>query len=299
MKKSTITIGIPAYNEAENIGRLLTELLKQREVNFELERIIVCSDGSSDETCAIVDEFLDPRITLIDNSDRKGKAYRQNQIIEACSTDILVLLDADIIFYYSLFINDLVTPLIDNEADFVAGKIRSLEGSSLVDKSLYVSMDIKAYIYEKLRGGRNVYTCYGPARAFSKNAYSVLKFDQVVAEDAYSYLYCIKRNLRYQFVSNAQYYIKLPNNIVDHQKQSIRFMKSISELENIFGKEFVHAEYDIPYYLYALGIIRAIFTSPFYSFVYTILNVQTKYKALFAGNPKVTWDMVSSSKRLK
>ncbi len=297
--KPTVTIGIPAYNEAANIGALLTELLKQREQDYTLEKIIVCSDGSSDATCAIVREFVDPRILLLDNSDRKGKAARQNQMIEHCSSDIFILLDADILFYYSLFINDLIQPLLTDSANFVSGKIMPMVGKGIIERALQVSMDIKSYIYEHFNNGINVYTCYGPARAFNRKAYSVLHFEQVVAEDAYSYFYCITRGMRFAFVPQAQYFVKLPDTTVDHQKQSVRFMKSIAELEMLFGKDFVRKEYAIPFYLYIFGILKSIATSPFYAFVYALLNVQTKWVALRAPKPKVTWDMVNSSKGLK
>ncbi len=295
----TVTIGIPAFNEANNIGMLLSALLKQREEGFILENIIVCSDGSVDATCSIVNEFIDPRISLIDNTERKGKAARQNQMLELCSSDIFILLDADILFHYRFFISDLIQPLLTDSADFVSGKIMPIQGTNIVDRALQVSMNIKSYIYEHFNGGLNVYTCYGPARAFSKKAYSILRFEQVVAEDAYSYLFCIKNHLRYAFVHEAQYFIKLPETTKDHQKQSVRFMKSISELESIFGKEMVKQEYSIPFQLYLSGIMRAIFYSPFYAFVYVLLNIQTKLVALAAPKPKVTWDMANSSKGLK
>lgn len=297
--RPTVTIGIPAYNEAANIGNLLSELLKQREESFTLEKIIVCSDGSDDSTSSIVREFVDSRIDLLDNSDRKGKAFRQNQILDRTTSDILIILDADILFYYSLFINDLIQPILYDSADFVSGKIMPLNGTRMVDKALQVSMNIKSYIYEHFNNGLNVYTCYGPARAFNKKAYSQLRFEKVVAEDAYSYLFCVTHGLRYSFVPSAQYYIKLPDTTQDHQKQSVRFIKSIAELEGMFGKEFVRNAYAIPFHLYLIGIGKSIVSSPFYAFIYVLLNLQSKLVALTAPKPKVTWDMANSSKGLK
>ncbi len=297
--KPTVIIGIPAFNEEANIGTLIADLLKQREQDFMLDKIVVCSDGSNDATCSIVRSFVDSRIELIDNTDRKGKAARENQMLEKSASDIFILLDADIIFHYSLFINDLIQPLLYDSADFVSGKIMPLQGTGLVDRALQVSMDIKSYIYERFNNGLNVYTCYGPARAFNKKAYSQLHFDKIVAEDAYSYFYCIQKGLRYAFVPEAEYYVKLPETTQDHQKQSVRFMKSIAELEDIFGKDFVRREYAIPFYLYIFGIVKAVFSSPVYSFIYVLLNIQTKYIALTAPKPKVNWEMVNSSKGLK
>ena len=54
MKKLTVTIGIPAYNEEKNIGRLLKSLSNQKGDDFTLNEIVVLSDGSTDMTNEIV-----------------------------------------------------------------------------------------------------------------------------------------------------------------------------------------------------------------------------------------------------
>ncbi len=51
MKKiTTISIGIPAFNEAVTIKRLLRSVLAQKEKGFVLREIIVLCDGSTDGT---------------------------------------------------------------------------------------------------------------------------------------------------------------------------------------------------------------------------------------------------------
>ena len=53
-RKPTVTIGIPAYNESANIGRLINDVLGQKQNHFRLAKIIVVSDCSSDATVSIV-----------------------------------------------------------------------------------------------------------------------------------------------------------------------------------------------------------------------------------------------------
>ena len=59
--KPTVTIGIPSYNEAQNIGQLLESLLKQVSNSYILEKIIVCSDGSTDDTEQVVKKLESKR----------------------------------------------------------------------------------------------------------------------------------------------------------------------------------------------------------------------------------------------
>src|SRR3989338_5892127 len=93
----TVTIGIPAYNEAGNIGQLLKALLKQKQAGWVLEKIMVVSDASEDKTDIIVKQFKDKRIRLLRNLQRIGQAESQNRIIDECDSDVLVLMNADVL----------------------------------------------------------------------------------------------------------------------------------------------------------------------------------------------------------
>ena len=48
--KPTVTVGISAYNEEHAFPALLESLLKQSQTSFVFEKIIVVSDGSTDNT---------------------------------------------------------------------------------------------------------------------------------------------------------------------------------------------------------------------------------------------------------
>jgi glycosyltransferase involved in cell wall biosynthesis len=72
MIKPTVTIGIPAFNEEANIAHILKALLKQDTSKYILEKIIVSSDASEDNTNAIVKSLKSPLIDLIENTKRDG-----------------------------------------------------------------------------------------------------------------------------------------------------------------------------------------------------------------------------------
>jgi glycosyltransferase involved in cell wall biosynthesis len=61
--KQSVAILLPVRNEAENIERILNELLAQE--NLKNFQVIVINDNSEDETAAIASEFKSPQITLI------------------------------------------------------------------------------------------------------------------------------------------------------------------------------------------------------------------------------------------
>ncbi len=92
----TVSIGICAYNEQENIGFLLQNLLYEQRVPFNFEIIVVCS-GCTDETPHIVKEvsFKDPRVKLIIERERRGKASAINKIFRAYRGNYLFVIPAD------------------------------------------------------------------------------------------------------------------------------------------------------------------------------------------------------------
>jgi biofilm PGA synthesis N-glycosyltransferase PgaC len=93
----TCSIGVMAYNEEANIGRLLQALLDQQTSNCAIKEIVVVASGCTDNTESIVREFnaRDPKIRLLIQPCRKGKASAVNLFLRHAQSDILVLESAD------------------------------------------------------------------------------------------------------------------------------------------------------------------------------------------------------------
>jgi len=93
----TVSVGVMAYNEARNIGRLLDALSGQRLSSVRLSRIVVVSSGSTDGTDAIVEEHAarDPRIELVRQATREGKSAAINLFLERADGDVFVLESGD------------------------------------------------------------------------------------------------------------------------------------------------------------------------------------------------------------
>ena len=98
-KLLTASVGVMAYNEEQNIGKLLAALTGQSLENVEIRQIIVVSSGSSDRTDDIVREWAakDERISLIRQESREGKASAINLFLSAAEADIFILESGDTI----------------------------------------------------------------------------------------------------------------------------------------------------------------------------------------------------------
>ena len=91
-----VSVIMPAYNSQYTIIESLSSVLEQSYSNWEL---IICDDGSVDETKSSVLEFLarypDSRVKLIDNKNNKGAAGARNSALEVAKGQFIAFLDAD------------------------------------------------------------------------------------------------------------------------------------------------------------------------------------------------------------
>ncbi|MDP3724382.1 MAG: glycosyltransferase, partial [bacterium] len=94
MRRKSLTIGICAYNEDQNIGHLLDTIGQQQlPRNVRLLEILVVASGCTDSTVPIVREAAkrDPRIRLFTERKRKGKVTAVNKILRQARGTIIIL----------------------------------------------------------------------------------------------------------------------------------------------------------------------------------------------------------------
>jgi len=109
-----VVVGIPAYNEEKNIGRIIIQLQRVS------DKIIVCNDGSTDLTGDIAEKMS---AMVINHSKNLGYGAAIRSIFlkaRELDADILVTFDAD----GQHRVEDIQTvlePIIKNEADVVIG----------------------------------------------------------------------------------------------------------------------------------------------------------------------------------
>ena len=118
-----ITIGICAYNEAQNIERSIRSIYDQKTKDITVREVIVVSSGSTDGTDDIVRRLADEygNITLIRQEKREGKNSAINCYLENKTCDVVVMLNADNIFGNENSLYSLVSPFFDGKVGMVGG----------------------------------------------------------------------------------------------------------------------------------------------------------------------------------
>lgn len=98
MLDPTLSVVVPAYNQATTLARTL-ETLGSQTLAGHLYEVIVVDDGSTDETAAVVRRRSaeDHRIQLLQHTQNRGRSAARNTGVRAARGGIVVLLDGDIV----------------------------------------------------------------------------------------------------------------------------------------------------------------------------------------------------------
>ncbi len=116
-----VTVVIAAHNEQERIGARLEDLFSQEYPPEKLD-VVVVSDGSSDGTVAVLERLRQPRLTVIELTDNRGKAVALNHGVAAARGEIIVFTDSRQWFAPDA-IGRLVRPFADPEVGAATGEL--------------------------------------------------------------------------------------------------------------------------------------------------------------------------------
>ena len=122
-KRIGCSIGIMAYNEEANIARTITAVLAQQGPTILVEEVIVVASGCTDRTVPIVEEIAErePRVILCVQPKREGKASAINLFLKKATSEVAVLIGADVIPDESA-IENLCAPFKDPSIGMTGGR---------------------------------------------------------------------------------------------------------------------------------------------------------------------------------
>jgi cellulose synthase/poly-beta-1,6-N-acetylglucosamine synthase-like glycosyltransferase len=258
-EQMTVSIGIPSFNEEDNISRLLNSIVKLNEpslqpgppnsskvdsrakngnssllsTNFKITEVII-SDDSSDNTSRIVEEIAaaNPslKIRLLHHETRRGVSAAWNEIFREASGKIIILYDADIIL----------------DADATAHLVESMKGNiglcASNPKPVLLKMSIIAsasrFVAHWLGSVRNErlsqYTVMGRALSISsKAAKRIVIPENVIALDLYLQCKVLEQGFSVLYNENAVVYFKPPENMLDFSSQILRATSGHKQIKHL------------------------------------------------------------------
>lgn len=130
-KPSPVVVAIPNYNMADNLRRLLPQVLAQS-----YDRVFVLDDCSTDDTVDVVGSFGDD-VTLVRGRENGGPAANRNQIIDHVDDDVIIhFVDADMDLETvdtPVIARDVMGRYAEREVGLIGGLVSRLDGSQELD----------------------------------------------------------------------------------------------------------------------------------------------------------------------
>jgi cellulose synthase/poly-beta-1,6-N-acetylglucosamine synthase-like glycosyltransferase/peptidoglycan/xylan/chitin deacetylase (PgdA/CDA1 family) len=147
--RPSVSIVVPAYNEAVGIARAVTSLAQSRYRDVEL---IIVDDGSTDGTADLVRALRLSNVRLIEQSNQ-GKPAALNTGIAAATGEIIVMVDGDTVFEPDT-LSYLVQPFSDPVVGAVAGTTKVANRGRLLGRWQHIEyvmgFNLDRRMYEQL-----------------------------------------------------------------------------------------------------------------------------------------------------
>ncbi|MFA9289406.1 MAG: glycosyltransferase family 2 protein [Weeksellaceae bacterium] len=282
MRKPSVTIGIVALNEEDNIEKMFQSLFTQKKETYTLDKILLISDGSTDDTVQIVKSLANPKVVVHEYRLRIGKSQHLNTLFQKSESDIIVLFDADILLANPVVIDNLIKPLIDKpNTMYVGGNPQPIAGTTLIEKAVNASF----VAYDQIRtvhNNRNTpYGCDGRILALKKEFYKkVVVPEDMIANDNFMYFVCNKLGYDFEHVRDAIVYFRSPATLRDHLRQNKRFIAARKRMLRIFTPQTVAAAYAIPITYKFQYIFPQLIKHPILALTIFIVNLYCLHRAL-------------------
>ena len=177
----TVSILIAAYNEEHDIAKTLKNKLELVYPPDKLQ-ILVISDGSTDATDEIVQDFAQRsggRVQLLRQEPRQGKTSAINKAVELASGDILVFSDANSL-YDARALAFLVENFCDPAVGYVTGKmIYTNPDGTLIGDGCSAFMKYENYLRAQETRLGSIVGVDGGIDAVRKHLYAPMRPDQL------------------------------------------------------------------------------------------------------------------------
>src|SRR3990170_7734178 len=298
-----VTVGICAFNESMNIGKLLNNILNEQELPAESEVLVVCS-GCKDNTVEIVQEYAekDTRVNAFVENVRKGKASAINQILSNAKCDIILFVSADTLPNKGCFPRLLSKLRIPNTGIVCGNPVPINSSDTLVGKLVQLLWSFHDHVFKQLNDA-------GLAR-HATEIFCIRKgiVDKIPAEtvndDAYIALTAKKKGWLIKYETESRVSICGPQTFPDYFKQRRRVLFGHNQVRKTTGESPQHLVYLLPLYpIQVMKLLRWLCMTYDPPLLMAFISIELGINAAamvdtILGKPHTKWSVSDSTKKL-
>jgi cellulose synthase/poly-beta-1,6-N-acetylglucosamine synthase-like glycosyltransferase len=229
---ASVTVGICATTELENALRLTDQILDLNDGRIHIEEVLVATPNRQLATDL---SERDPRVAVLFEEKREGKASALNKIIRRATGDVLVLACADIKVARDA-IPRLVEDLIEHpEWGAVDSIVELVNGDKLLmDRVSNVLWETHNATLDELDGQGRLGQIAGNLVAVRREL--IDRLPNVINDDAYLALSVQEKGFQVKRAHGAQVWIGGPRTPTDYLYQRSRVLQGHLQLIRRFGK---------------------------------------------------------------
>lgn len=228
---TTVSVGIPSYNEESNIKTILGNLIRSNLDSIDIVEIII-SDDSTDDTPNIVEQFMQDhsnKIIFLHDDKRRGAANAWNNIMQHATGEIIVLYDADVIPDANCTVE--LVHKINNNVGICASNARPFRGRGIPAKgTMFVSEWLESVRKKQL----SEYTVMGRGLSIRSDIAKKISIPEgLIAIDLYLQNKVLEMGYDVVFNPNAVVIFKPTRTFVDFISQVVRAVNGHNQLKNL------------------------------------------------------------------
>jgi cellulose synthase/poly-beta-1,6-N-acetylglucosamine synthase-like glycosyltransferase len=228
-------VGICAYNEGNNIGKLLHNVLNEQELSADSEVLVVCS-GCTDNTADQVHKYAaqDHRVKAHIEAKRSGKASAINHILAKAAGEVIIFISADTLPRKASFPKLLSKLKIPNVGIVSGNPVPVNSSRSLVGRIVQLMWRFHGHVFEELNDA-------GLARhatevfCVRKGIINKLPLE-TVNDDAYIAVTAKKKGWLIKFSAESHVYICGPKTYKEYFQQRRRVIFGHYQLRKLTGE---------------------------------------------------------------
>jgi cellulose synthase/poly-beta-1,6-N-acetylglucosamine synthase-like glycosyltransferase len=251
-----LSVIIPAYNEGQNIKRILNNLLSVTYPKEKLE-IIVVDDGSTDHTYEVA-KSVSSRIRIF-KKKHSGKAASINFGIMKTKNDFVAVVDADSILSKNALVNSM--KYFDDDVSSVTARILVMKQKTIFEKWQDIEFKVVALSRKVLEGINLIFATPGPLSIYRKDVLKKIgMFDEKnLTEDVEIAWRLLKNGYKIRMAYDALVYSYYPENFSRWWSQRIRW--NIGGFQTI--RKYLHCTFKnhpVGTFLIPMGVLGSFFS---------------------------------------